>query len=417
MGYSISPILWAKVRSRLSAGRVQSVALRLIVEREREIDAFNPVEYWSIGAELKPQGGKQTYTAKLVRVNNTEPELPNEETVNGLLDDLTNAAYQISRIKRSERRRKPSAPFITSTLQQEASRRLGYTAQRTMMLAQQLYEGLDLGEGGTTGLITYMRTDSTQVAEVALQEARAFISSTYGGDFLPAEPPQYKTRAVSAQEAHEAIRPTSVLRRPDEIKGFLTGDQFKLYQLIWKRFVASQMEAAVYDTISVEITATGKENYLFRASGSTLKFPGYLVVYEEAQDEDQKNDEDNVRIPAHLEEGQKQELVRLIPEQHFTQPPPRYTEASLVQVLEEYGIGRPSTYAPILSTIQARGYVVREAKRLIPTETGILVNDLLVQHFPDIVDLNFTANMEDDLDKIAEGKENGAGDCCLLCWF
>lgn len=405
VGYSISPILWAKVRSRLSAGRVQSVALRLIVEREREIDAFNPVEYWSIGAELKPQGGKQTYTAKLVRVNNTEPELLNEETVNGLLDDLTNAAYQISRIKRSERRRKPSAPFITSTLQQEASRRLGYTAKRTMMLAQQLYEGLDLGEGGTTGLITYMRTDSTQVAEVALQEARAFISSTYGGDFLPAEPPQYKTRAVSAQEAHEAIRPTSVLRRPDEIKGFLTGDQFKLYQLIWKRFVASQMEAAVYDTISVEITATGKENYLFRASGSTLKFPGYLVVYEEAQDEDQKNDEDNVRIPAHLEEGQKQELVRLIPEQHFTQPPPRYTEASLVQVLEEYGIGRPSTYAPILSTIQARGYVVREAKRLIPTETGILVNDLLVQHFPDIVDLNFTANMEDDLDKIAEGKE------------
>lgn len=405
VGYSISPILWAKVRSRLSAGRVQSVALRLIVEREREIDAFNPVEYWSIGAELKPQGGKQTYTAKLVRVNNTEPELPNEETVNGLLDDLTNAAYQISRIKRSERRRKPSAPFITSTLQQEASRRLGYTAKRTMMLAQQLYEGLDLGEGGTTGLITYMRTDSTQVAEVALQEARAFISTTYGGDFLPAEPPQYKTRAVSAQEAHEAIRPTSVLRRPDEIKGFLTGDQFKLYQLIWKRFVASQMEAAVYDTISVEITATGKENYLFRASGSTLKFPGYLVVYEEAQDEDQKNDEDNVRIPAHLEEGQKQELVRLIPEQHFTQPPPRYTEASLVQVLEEYGIGRPSTYAPILSTIQARGYVVREAKRLIPTETGILVNDLLVQHFPDIVDLNFTANMEDDLDKIAEGKE------------
>lgn len=405
VGYSISPILWAKVRSRLSAGRVQSVALRLIVEREREIDAFNPVEYWSIGAELKPQGGKQTYTAKLVRVNNTEPELPNEETVNGLLDDLTNAAYQISRIKRSERRRKPSAPFITSTLQQEASRRLGYTAKRTMMLAQQLYEGLDLGEGGTTGLITYMRTDSTQVAEVALQEARAFISTTYGGDFLPAEPPQYKTRAVSAQEAHEAIRPTSVLRRPDEIKGFLTGDQFKLYQLIWKRFVASQMEAAVYDTISVEITATGKENYLFRASGSTLKFPGYLVVYEEAQDEDQKNDEDNVRIPANLEEGQKQELVRLIPEQHFTQPPPRYTEASLVQVLEEYGIGRPSTYAPILSTIQARGYVVREAKRLIPTETGILVNDLLVQHFPDIVDLNFTANMEDDLDKIAEGKE------------
>jgi DNA topoisomerase-1 len=291
-------------------------------------------------------------------------------------------------VKRGERRRRPSAPFITSTLQQEASRRLGYTARRTMALAQQLYEGVDVGEGGATGLITYMRTDSTNIAEMAQQEARQFIASTYGNDFLPPTPPQYKTKAVGAQEAHEAIRPTSVLRQPEKIKQFLSGDQYKLYLLIWQRFVASQMEAAVYDTLTVEVTATGQQHkYLLRASGSAVKFPGFLIVYEEARDEDKAPDEEseNVRIPAEIAEGQRQELVRLIPEQHFTQPPPRYTEASLVQILEEYGIGRPSTYAPILSTIQERGYVIRESKRLNPTETGILVNDLLVQYFPEIV--------------------------------
>lgn len=408
VGYSISPVLWEKVRSRLSAGRVQSVALRLIVEREREIEAFIPVEYWSIHAELTPEGKKTSYLTKLAKIDDVDPDLGNKETVDGYLIDIEASPFKITRIKKSERRRKPSAPFITSTLQQEASRRLGYTARRTMMIAQQLYEGLDFGDGGATGLITYMRTDSTNVAEVAQEEARTFIKQTYGGDFLPEKPPQYKTRAASAQEAHEAIRPTSVLRQPEQLKQFLSPEQFKLYQLVWQRFVASQMESAVYDTISVEVTAAGQEhNYLFRASGSTIKFPGFLIVYEETLDEDQKSDEpENIRIPAGLEEGQPQKLMRLLPEQHFTQPPPRFTEATLVQVLEEYGIGRPSTYAPILSTIQQRGYVIREAKRLSPTETGFLVNDLVVEHFPDIVDLNFTANMESQLDEVAAGKED-----------
>lgn len=407
VGYSISPVLWEKVRSRLSAGRVQSVALRLIVEREREIEAFNPVEYWSIEAELAPEGKKTSYLTKLVKVDEVEPELGNQEEVERYLGDIEAAPFTITKIKKSERRRKPSAPFITSTLQQETSRRLGYTARRAMMIAQQLYEGLDIGEGGTVGLITYMRTDSTNIAEVAQEEARTFIRNTYGENFLPEKPPQYKTRAVSAQEAHEAIRPTSVVRQPEKIKQYLSPEQFKLYQLIWQRFVASQMESAVYDTTSVEVTAAGKDhNYLFRASGSTIKFPGFLVVYEEAKDEDLKTDEtENVKIPAKLEEGQAQTLIRLLPLQHFTQPPPRYTEATLVQVLEEYGIGRPSTYAPILSTIQQRGYVLREAKRLSPTETGVLVNDLVMEYFPDIVDYNFSATMETSLDQIAAGKE------------
>jgi len=405
VGYSISPVLWEKVRSRLSAGRVQSVALRLIVEREKEIEAFNPVEYWSIEAELSPENKKTTYFTKLAKIDEKDPELGNKDVTEGYLRDMEGSEFSISKIKRSERRRKPSAPFITSTLQQEASRRLGYTARRAMMIAQQLYEGIDLGEG-TVGLITYMRTDSTNIAEVAVNETREFIKGTYGESYLPGTPPTYKTRAVSAQEAHEAIRPTSVLRQPEKVKEFLSPEQFKLYQLIWQRFVASQMESAIYDTLSIEVTAHGKKHgYLFRASGSTIKFPGYLIVYEEAADEDQKSEEpENIKIPAGLEEGQKQKLIRLIPEQHFTQPPPRYTEATLVQVLEEYGIGRPSTYAPILSTIQQRGYVTREAKRLFPTETGILVNELVVNHFPDIVDMQFTAKMESELDEVANGK-------------
>ena len=406
VGYSISPILWEKVRNRLSAGRVQSVALRLAVERERQIDAFIPQEYWSIEVELKPEKGDQSFIAYLNRVDDQEPQLPNEQVVQEILDDMEMAEYRIQRIKGGERRRKPLPPFITSTLQQEASRRLGYTAKRTMALAQQLYEGLDVGEGGSTGLITYMRTDSTNIAELAQNEARQYVLQTYGGDFLPPNPPQYRTRAKGAQEAHEAIRPTSAMRVPEKIKPFLTPDQFRLYQLVWQRFLASQMEAAIYDTVSVDVQAKGLvHQYLLRASGSTLRFPGYLVVYEEAREEDQKSEEpENVRIPPGLEENQQQELVRLIPEQHFTQPPPRYSEATLVQTLEEYGIGRPSTYAPILSTIQERGYVVREGKRLIPTETGILVNDLLVEHFPEIVDLNFTAQMEGNLDQIASGE-------------
>jgi DNA topoisomerase-1 len=405
VGYSISPILWEKVRSRLSAGRVQSVALRIVVEREDEIQDFKPQEYWTIEAELKPEGVKQTYKARLSKVDDQEPGLSNEAAVHGLLDDLEQSRYVIQKIKRSERKRKPSAPFITSTLQQEASRRLGYTARRTMALAQQLYEGLDVGEGGSTGLITYMRTDSTNVADLAQSEARNFIQKTYGNDFLPESAPRYKTRVVGAQEAHEAIRPTSVLRQPEQVKSFLSADQFKLYQLVWKRFVASQMEAAIYDTLAVEVEASAVHQYQFRASGSTIRFPGFLVVYEEAQDEDQKSSEDgeNVRIPNGVEEGQVQKLIHLDPEQHFTQPPPRFSEASLVQVLEENGIGRPSTYAPILSTIQERGYVVRESKRLIPTDVGILVNNMLVSHFPEIVDTGFTARMEENLDQVADG--------------
>lgn len=409
VGYSLSPLLWRKVRGRLSAGRVQSVALRLIVEREREIDAFVPVEYWSIGAEFLPEGGKQTFLAKLVKIDDADPVLDKEETVKPILADLEKAIYTISKIKRGERRRNPLAPFITSTLQQEASRRLGYTARRTMALAQQLYEGIDIGQGGTVGLITYMRTDSTNVAELAQEEARQFIAERYGPKFMPEQAPKYKTKALGAQEAHEAIRPTSVLRQPDSLKEFLNRDQYRLYQLVWQRFVASQMSPAVYDTLAVEVAGKGATSgYLFRASGSVVLFPGFLIVYEEAKDEDQKteDEEETTRIPADLTEGQAQRLKRLLPEQHFTQPPPRYSEASLVRALEEYGIGRPSTYAPILGTLQQRGYVVRDGKRLTPTETGLLVNDLLIEHFPDILNVGFTAQMEAELDRIAAGELN-----------
>jgi len=410
VGYSISPILWEKVRSRLSAGRVQSVALRLVVDREREIDAFVPVEYWSVHAEFKPEGIRQTFMAKLARVDDQEPEFSNEASVKPILVDMETAAYAITKIKRGERRRKPYAPFTTSTLQQEASRKLGFTAKRTMALAQGLYEGQEVGEGGATGLITYMRTDSTNVSELAQNEARQFVAAKYGQDFLPAAPPTYKTKSVGAQEAHEAIRPTSVMREPEKVKQFLDTAMFKLYQLIWQRFVASQMEAAVYDTLQVEVTGkTAAHEYLLRASGSAVKFLGFHIVYQEARNEDAKSEEDeeeNVRIPAGIAEGQKQELVRLVPEQHFTQPPPRYSEASLVAALEENGIGRPSTYAPTMSTIQQRGYVARLEKRLAPTETGILVNDLMIQYFPDIVDLQFTVRMEEDLDKIATGEDD-----------
>jgi DNA topoisomerase I len=408
VGYSLSPLLWEKVRSRLSAGRVQSVALRLLVEREREIDAFEAQEYWTIAAEFKPDGIKSTFIARLNRVDDREPELADEAAARTIVDDMEQGSYEISNIKRGERKRKPSAPYITSTLQQEASRRLGFTAKRTMALAQQLYEGLDVGDGGTTGLITYMRTDSTNISAQAQKEARAYIQKTYGKDYVPGTPPQYRVKAKGAQEAHEAIRPTSVFRHPDQMKKHLNRDQQRLYQLIWQRFVASQMESAVYDTLGVDIQGTTSEhNYLLRASGSSVRFAGFLVVYEETQDEDKRaEDADDVRIPAGIAEGQRQELVRVIPEQHFTQPPPRYTEASLVAMLEEHGIGRPSTYAPILSTIQDRGYAVRDGKRLIPTETGILVNDLLVDHFPEIVDTRFTAHMEEDLDEVADGESH-----------
>ncbi|HSG43206.1 MAG TPA: type I DNA topoisomerase [Anaerolineales bacterium] len=406
VGYSISPLLWEKVRGRLSAGRVQSVALRLIVEREREIEDFIPVEYWSIHGEFKPDGVDSTFVAKLAKIDGGDLELPDEETVKPILFDMETASYAVTKVKRSERRRKPTAPFTTSTLQQEASRKLGFTAKRTMALAQGLYEGKDVGNGGTTGLITYMRTDSTNVSPVAQQEAREYVTGKYGKDYLPDEPPQYTKRSANAQEAHEAIRPTSVMRTPKQMKEFLDPAMYKLYRLIWQRFVASQMAVAVYDTLRVEVTGKSNEHeYLLRVSGSTIKFAGFLVVYEETKNEDAKSDDDeNAKIPAGIEEGQKQDLVRLIPEQHFTQPPPRYSEASLVQALEDDGIGRPSTYAPTISTIQQRGYVFREEKRLHPTEIGIEVNDLMVEYFSDIVDYKFTARMEEDLDMIANGQ-------------
>ncbi len=407
VGYSISPILWEKVRGRLSAGRVQSVALRLIVEREREIDEFKPVEYWSIHGEFKHGNPKSAFLAKLARIDNKDPDLTTEAVVRPILIDMETAAYSVTKVKRGERRRKPSAPFTTSTLQQEASRKLGLTAKRTMGLAQGLYEGQDVGEGGTTGLITYMRTDSMNVSTIAQNEAREYVAGKYGKDYLPSESPIYKTKSANAQEAHEAIRPTSAMRDPEKVKEYLDPAMFKLYRLIWQRFVASQMESAVFDTLQVEVTgkATAHE-YLLRASGSAVKFPGFLVVYEEAKNEDVKTEEDeeNVKIPVGIAEGQEQELIRLIPEQHFTQPPPRFSEASLVQALEENGIGRPSTYAPTISTIQQRGYVERVDKRLIPTDTGLQVNDLMVEYFPEVVDFNFTAHMEEDLDQVASGE-------------
>lgn len=406
VGYNLSPLLWEKVRNRLTAGRVQSVALRLIVEREREIQAFIPQEFWTIDAEFSPEGSKETYIARLVKVDDQEPQLPTQDLVNGYLAELNQSAFRISRIKKGERRRNAFAPFITSTLQQQASRKLGYTARRTMSIAQQLYEGIDVGEGGATGLITYMRTDSANISDLALQDVRKYIGEVYGQEYLPAQAAKHKTRAAVAQEAHEAIRPTSVFRTPEKIKEVLSSEQFKLYQLIWRRFVASQMEAAVFDTMSVEIIGKGNlHQYLFRASGSQMKFPGFLVLYEEASEEESSEPkEENVKFPKGIAEGQVQILKKVLPEQHFTQPPPRFTEASLVQVLEEYGIGRPSTYAPILSTIQARGYVIREVRKLIPTETGFLVNDLMVEYFPDILGVHFTAGMEKDLDEIATGK-------------
>jgi len=405
VGYSLSPLLWEKIRSRLSAGRVQSIALKLIVDREREIDDFIPVEYWTLEADFRQQGSKREYRAFLAKLDGQDPDLHQLAEVEPLLVDIKTPEYRISKLKRGERRRRPAAPFTTSSLQQEASRRLGYTAKRTMVIAQQLYEGIDVGDGGSTGLITYMRTDSTNVAVPAQQEAREYIQKNHGAEFLPAEAPQYKTKTVGAQEAHEAIRPTSAFREPDAIKQHLSNDQYKLYRLVWQRFIASQMESAVYDTLSIDIEGkTALHTYLFRASGSSLKFAGFLAVYEETQDEDKQADpHENMKIPADLQEGAVQELVNLIHEQHFTQPPPRYTEATLVKAMEENGIGRPSTYAPIISTIQDRGYVFREEKRLIPTETGFQVCDLLVKHFDRLMDVGFTREMEEELDKVSEG--------------
>jgi len=399
-------------RRGLSAGRVQSVAVRLVVEREREIESFVPVEYWSLEAELAKQGSEReqpcSFIARLHRIRGDELDLHSEADVQALIAELERCTYSVSTVKEGQRRRRPAPPYTTSTMQQEASRRLRFTARRTMRFAQQLYEGVDLGDG-PTGLITYMRTDSTNVAEQAQAQAREYIAEKYGEKFMPPEPPHYKTRAKGAQEAHEAIRPTSVFRTPESLKPYLDRNQYRLYQLIWNRFVASQMAPAVYDTIAVEILAgppdVEERPYLFRASGSSLRFRGFLVVYEEAKDEDAQEEEERKReeIPP-LEADEMLDLIELLPAQHFTQSPPRYSEASLVRALEEYGIGRPSTYAPILSTIQQRHYVQRRDGRLHPTEVGIVVNDLLVEYFPDYIDVTFTAQMEEDLDLIASGE-------------
>ncbi|NDJ51881.1 MAG: type I DNA topoisomerase [Chloroflexi bacterium] len=418
VGYELSPLLWEKIRPRLSAGRVQSVAVRLIVERERAIDTFVPEEYWTVDVELArseegddPERG--TFTARLINIHGEGIDLPTQGSVEPVVADLEQSVYAVDEIKRGTRRRKASAPFITSTLQQEASRRLGFTARKTMSIAQQLYEGVDIGgEDGVTGLITYMRTDSTSVADVAQQEALRYIVEVFGEDYVPESPNTYSKKVKGAQEAHEAIRPTGTYRTPEALKEFLSRDQFRLYKLIWQRFVASQMTPAVYDTLRVDVVAgppgtlNGTRPYHLRASGSTLRFPGFLSVYADKYDEDNPADDDLDRQFPALVDGDDLDNLGVYPEQHFTQPPPRYTEASLVKALEEHGIGRPSTYAPILQTIQQRGYVTRDAKRLLPTETGIIVNDLLVDHFNEIVDLNFTAEMESDLDKIASGDMN-----------
>lgn len=420
VGYQLSPLLWRKVQGRLSAGRVQSVAVRLVVEREREIEAFDSQEYWTLDAELSQAklGGvlrgngsvRPFFRARLHRLNGGEPALGNEAAVQPHLAALENAHWQVGDVNIGKRVRRPSAPFTTSTLQQDASRRLGLGTTRTMRIAQELYEGVNVGDGDV-GLITYMRTDSVTVSGEAQQEARTFIAGTFGEEYLPEKPPIYKTRSKTAQEAHEAIRPTSVERTPARLKAHLSKEQYRLYKLIWERFVASQMSPAVYDTISADIfagpvdTPPAQRPYLFRASGSTLAFRGFLAVYgNEDPDEEVGEDGSGPQIPADLKAEEELDLLRLLPEQHFTQPPPRYSEASLVKALEEHGIGRPSTYASIISTIQQRGYVEQEQKRLRPTEMGVIVNDMLVQYFPEIISVDFTARLEDELDEIAEGK-------------
>ena len=436
VGYQISPLLWEKVRGGLSAGRVQSAAVRLVVEREREIQAFVPVEYWSLEAELAKLESRQTeprpsFVAKLTKIDGKDADLKNEADTQAVVSALEGAAYVVLKVRKSERRRNPAAPFTTSTMQQEASRKLGFGTKKTMSIAQQLYEGIDLDGEGTTGLITYMRTDSTNVAKVAQDEARALIAEKYGADYVPPTPPVYKTKNKTAQEAHEAIRPTSVVREPGALKSQLSKDQFRLYDLIWKRFVASQMEAAVLDVTSVEVGASRDwqaalpgaaadgsgpalvtlderfENppFLFRASGSIVKFNGFLRVYEEGRDEKQGEDEVVGKVLPPLQDGEVVDLVRLLPAQHFTEPPPRFSEATLIKALEENGIGRPSTYAPTVQTIIARGYVELLEKRLHPTEVAYIVNDLLVEHFPEVVDLGFTAQLEEELDQIAEGEK------------
>lgn len=408
VGFNLSPLLWKKIRPGLSAGRVQSPALRMIVEREREIENFRPREYWTVEAEAGSDG--QTFRAKLSRLAGEKVSqftLVDGATAADVEKALRSAAagkLSVVTVEKKQRRRNPAPPFTTSTLQQEASRKLGFTAQRTMRVAQRLYEGIDVGEG-SVGLITYMRTDSVALAREAISDMRAVIAERFGQESLPEKPRFYKTRSKNAQEAHEAVRPTSAARHPETIRNRLDKDQYRLYELIWKRAVACQMASAVYDTVSVDLRPSGDpsgEN-LFRATGSVLLKPGYRAVYQEGRD-DNGEDENDRLLPA-IVEGQTVDLLDIITEQHFTEPPPRYSEASLVRALEEYGIGRPSTYASIISTLQNREYVEMDRRRFVPTDVGRVVNRFLTAHFERYVDYDFTARLEDELDAISRGEE------------
>lgn len=396
VGYKISPILWRKVKKGLSAGRVQSVATRLVVDREREIENFVPEEYWTVDARLKTEAGAE-FDASLSTCGGKKIKPAKEEEVKKITEELKEASFVVESVKKGEKKRSPAPPFTTSTLQQEASRKLNFTVKRTMMAAQRLYEGVAVEGHGTVGLITYMRTDSLRISNDALSDVRAMILDKYGNELLPAKPTVYKTKNT-AQDAHEAIRPTYASITPAEVKASLPADMYKIYKLIWERFVACQMKPAVYETASADIKAG---RYGFKASGSKLVFKGYMSVYVEGRDDD-KTEKDKVLPP--LSENEALTLVKLMPGQHFTQPPQRFTEATLIKLLEEKGIGRPSTYAPTITTITARGYVTREKKQLIPTELGSVVTDIMTEYFPNIVGVAFTAEMEKDLDEIEEGE-------------
>ncbi|MFC4320194.1 type I DNA topoisomerase [Litchfieldia salsa] len=394
VGYNISPLLWKKVKKGLSAGRVQSVAVRLIIEREQEIERFEPEEYWTIAADFLKKN--EQFSGLFYGRDQKKLDLKNEIEVKSIMNQIKGKNFTVQSVSKKERKRNPAPPFITSSLQQEAARKLNFRAKKTMMLAQQLYEGIDLGKDGTVGLITYMRTDSTRISETAQNEVSDYINQTYGKDFV-SEIKRKDKKNSNTQDAHEAIRPTSTLREPSSLKAYLSRDQLRLYKLIWERFVASHMAYAVMDTMSVDLV---NEGIIFRATGSKVKFPGFMKVYVEGNDD---NEEEKDKMLPDLQEGDKIISKDIEPKQHFTQPPPRYTEARLVKTLEELGIGRPSTYAPTLDTIQKRGYVSLDNKRFIPTELGGIVLELILEFFPEILDVEFTAKMENSLDEIEEG--------------
>ncbi|MGM9924144.1 MAG: type I DNA topoisomerase [Bacillus sp. (in: firmicutes)] len=396
VGYNISPLLWKKVKKGLSAGRVQSVAVRLIIEREKEIKKFIPEEYWTIGSQFVK--GKETFDGSFLSMDGKKVSLHSEEDVKNILSTLKGNEYKVTSVTKKERKRNAALPFTTSSLQQEAARKLNFRAKKTMMLAQQLYEGIDLGKEGTVGLITYMRTDSTRVSDVAIQECQSYIESQYGKEYVLSEKRKEKKQGKT-QDAHEAIRPTSTVKDPAAVKEYLSRDQYRLYKLIWERFVSSQMAPAILDTMSVDLE---NNRVVFRANGSKVKFPGFMKVYVEGTDDNIEEKKDNI-LPD-LAEGDVVFSKDMEPKQHFTQPPPRYTEARLVKTLEELGIGRPSTFAPTLDTIQKRGYVTLDNKRFVPTELGEIIHEVMVEFFPDIIDVEFTARMEEEFDNIEDGE-------------